>query len=410
MVASSELIYLFILIALSGVFSATETALVAISRFKVNFYISKKRGGSAYLKRLKDSPHKMLSTLLICNNLVNILASVLATKVAMEFFETNPLAYATGIMTFLILVFGEIVPKSTATTHSSAIGLFMAPLIYYLSIILTPLIIIFDFITTKIFRVKLMQPRITEEEVRNIIDMAKEEGGIDKEEREMIHRIFKFDDIDVDSIKVPRTDMVAIENGSTLKQVVDLLKKSNFSRIPVYKGNKDKIVGIFYDKDALDYIRNKKLDVPVEKIMRKPLFVPETKKIDEMLKFFQKKRQQMAIIVDEHGGVSGLITLEDIMEEIVGEIEDETERVEPEFRKLDKKSYNVLGKTDIDDINQKLNLNLKADEDYDTLSGYILHKLGKIPKEGKEIDLKKATITIKKVEANRITEVIIRKK
>lgn len=410
MVLSAELLYLFLLIALSGVFSASETALVAISRFKVNFYVNKKRKGSPHLKRLKDNPHKMLSTLLICNNLVNILASVLAAKLAMEFFETNPLVYATGIMTFLILVFGEIVPKSTATAHASAIGLFIAPIIYYLSIILTPFIIIFDFITTKIFRVKLVRPRITEEEVRNIIDMAKEEGGIDRQEKEMIHRIFKFDDIDVDSIKVPRTDMIAIEAKSSLKDVLKLMKKTNFSRIPVYKGNKDKIIGITYQKDSLSHHSRKQLNTPIERIMRKPLFVPETKKIDEMLKLFQKKRQQMAIIVDEHGGISGLVTMEDILEEIVGEIQDETEKVNPEFRKLDKKSYNVLGKADIEDVNKKLKLKLKADDDYDTLSGYIMHRLGRIPKVGEEIDLKIAKLIVRKIDANRITEVIVKKK
>ncbi|MCK5140314.1 MAG: HlyC/CorC family transporter, partial [Thermodesulfovibrionia bacterium] len=314
----NEVLILVVYIALSGIFSASETALISLSRFKIRLFTKKNARGSNSLKKLKDNPHKMLITLLICNNVVNIGASAFAAGLAIRIWpENNPLAYATGIMTFLILVFGEIVPKNLATTHSDKISLFIAPAIYTLSIILYPLIIIFDFITVKIFRVQPVRPKITEEEIKNIVDIAKEEGGIDKEEKEMIQRIFKFDDIDVDEIKVPRTDMIMLNAKYDLKAALDLIDKKHHSRFPVYEENKDKIVGTFYFKDALEYIKKKKFDISIEKLMRKPLFVPDTKKIDEMLKLFQKKKQHMAIIVDEHGSTSGIITVEDILEEIV---------------------------------------------------------------------------------------------
>lgn len=410
MIYINEIITLSILIVLSAFFSGSETALVSITRFKVNLFLKKDRKGSNSLSRLKEHPHRMLITLLICNNTVNISASVLAANIALKIFANNPLAYATGIMTFLILVFGEILPKNLATAQAEKISLATAPIIHWFGIILYPLILFFDFITVDLFRVRPVKPRITEEEVRNIVDIAREEGGIDKEEKELIHRIFRFDDIDVDEIKVPRTDMAMINVKNMLNDALVMIKKKHYSRIPVFEGNRDKIVGIFYYKDALQYIQQKRFDIPIEKLMRKPLFIPETKMIDETLKLFQRKNQQMAIIIDEHGGVSGLLTMEDILEEIVGEIRDETEKVEPEFRRLDKKVYRVLGKTDIGDVNKKLKTKFKVKDDYDTLSGYILYKLGRIPKANEEIKLEDVKITVNKVEQNRIIDVIVKKK
>ena len=266
MIPATDIINLIILIGLSALFSGSETALISISRFKVDFFLKKKKRGSMALYKLKENPHRMLITLLICNNVVNISASVIATNLSLTVFQNNPLAITTGVMTFLILVFGEIVPKNQATSHSGRISLLVAPIIYWLTLILFPIIMFFDFITTRIFRVKPLQPKITEEEVRNIVDIAKEEGGIDTQEKEMIHRIFKFDDIDVDEVKVPRIDIVGIELKSKLKDALALIRKQKFSRLPVYEENMDKIIGIFYFKDALNEIKLKRFDTPIEKV------------------------------------------------------------------------------------------------------------------------------------------------
>ncbi|MBR9699837.1 HlyC/CorC family transporter [Candidatus Woesearchaeota archaeon] len=409
MIEIYQIILLVAFILLSGVFSASETALIAISRFKVKLYTQKNRKGSGYLASLKENPHHMLSTLLICNNVVNIGGSALATSMALEVFKSNAVAFSTGIMTFFILVFGEIVPKNYANAHSGKISLFIAPLIHFLSIILRPLIVVFDFITTKIFRVLPRRQRITEEEIRNIVDIAREEGGIDKQEKEMIHRIFKFDDIDVDAIKVPRIDMVMIQLNSTLGDALKIINKKKFARLPVYEGHKDKIMGMFYYKDAFSYIQKGKFDTPIAKLLRRPLFIPETKKIDEMLKLFQMKKQQMAIIVDEHGGVSGLVTVEDILEEIVGEIADEAEPVEQEIIKQSGDTYKILGKASIHEVNRKTKTKFIATEDFDTISGLIMHELGSIPKVGEEIVVEGVKLKVKKIEEHRIIEVELKK-
>jgi putative hemolysin len=405
----NEIVTLIILVLLSALFSASETAFISVSRFKVRLFAKKKLTGAFYLEKLKENPHRMLETLLFCNTLINITASIMFADIALRIFKNNPLAYATAIMTFVILLFGEIIPKNFATVHYSTLALFMAPIIYGISILLYPIVMIFDFISVKIFRLKPKKPKITEEEISNIIDIAKEEGGIDNEEKEMIHRIFKFDDISVNEIKIPRTDMLVMNMKMNLGQALELIKKNPHSRIPVYKNNRDKIIGIFYFKDSIKYINSKKFDISIKRLMREPLFIPKTKKIDDTLRLLQRKKQQMAIIVDEHGGVSGLITMEDILEEIVGDISDETDEVNPLFQKVDSKTYRVQGKADIEEVNEKLKVNFKTEAEFDTLSGYILNKLGRIPLEGEEIELDKGKIIVKKIKGNRIVEVIIKK-
>ncbi|MBS3136137.1 HlyC/CorC family transporter [Candidatus Woesearchaeota archaeon] len=403
-----EAIGLIMLVFLSGLFSGTETALLSVSRFKVRHLLKKKRLGAISLHKLRENPHRMLTTLLICNNMAAVSASVLATDLALKYLSNNAIAVATGTMTFLILLFGDIIPKSLGATYSERASLIMAPLVRFLGIILFPLIMVFDFITHRIFRIRRPSHKITEEEVKTIVDMANDEGGIDKDEKELIQKIFKFDDINASEIMTPRTDMVTLEVGTKLRDALEKVKMH--SRIPVHKKSKDKIVGIFYFKDAMEHIQNKRFDMPVERIMRQPFFVPETKKIDALLKVLQKKTLQMAIVVDEHGGISGLITVEDILEEIVGEIRDETEKIILDIVKTGKKSYKILGMISLEKVNRKLMTKFSAEKGYDTLSGYIMHKIGRIPEQGEEIELEDAKIRITEVSGNRIKEVILTKR
>ncbi len=405
-----QIIILIFLIALSALFSCSETALTVVSRFKVNYFLNQKKTGAYSLHEVRKHPHRMLSTLLICNNTVNITAAVIATNLSLQLFSSNVLALTTGVMTFVLLVFGEIVPKSLAASHSAPIALAVAPTVRSLGVVLYPLVLIFDFITQKIFRISRTAPKMTEEEVRNILDMANEEGAIDKDERELIRRIFKFDDINASEIMVPRLDMVAITKEGTLKDALRIIKKNRHSRVPVYESSHDTIVGIFYFKDALEHIERKRYDVPIERIMRPPFIIPESKKIDELLKDMQKNKQQMAIVVDEHGGVAGLVTMEDIIEELIGDIMDENERVIPAIRRIDSKTFKVLGKAEISEFKRKTRMRIRQEDDYGTFSGFILNKLGRIPIEGEEIDLGGAKATIAKVEGNRILEVIVKKK
>ena len=393
---------------LSGFFSGAETALVAVSRYKVRFFANHHMRGSAQLFYLKKHAHYMLSTILICNNIVNIFASVFATKISLRIFHPNTaMAYATGIMTFLLLLFGEITPKNFATIHANQISLFVAPVIYFLTIVLYPIVKIFDLLTVYIFRIKRKNFAISEEELRNIVDIASEEGGIDEEEKEMIQKIFRIDDIDVDEIKIPRSDITMVKINSTLNDVLKLMSHKKYSRFPVYKDNMDDIVGIFYYKDALSYIQNKQFDMDIKDLIREPVFIPETKKIDATLRMFQKQKQQMAILIDEHGGVSGLVTSEDIIEEIVGDIWDETEKIKQDIKRIGKKTYWVLAKTHVRTVKNKLHINLQENDNYDTLSGYILNTLGKIPAEKEEIKLDSVKIVINTVKDNRVIDVLI---
>ncbi|MBS3106235.1 HlyC/CorC family transporter [Candidatus Woesearchaeota archaeon] len=404
-----ELALLLVLIALSFFFSLSETAIVACSRFKIKYFVQQHRPGSKTLEKLKDNLHRTVSALLIANNVVNLAAAAYVTTLTLKQFGDAYVAIATGILTFVLVLIAEVVPKSVAIAYPGTIALTVAPIVYVLRLALSPIVFVFDFIVQNVFRFKPVPPQITEEEVRSIIDLAKEEGGIDVEEKEMIHRIFKFDDTEVDDIKVPRMDMVTLDSRKKLRDALDLVKKKGHARIPISGGSKDKIVGIFYYKDAAEQVRLLDLDVPITKLMRPAIFVPETKKLNEMLKLFQKQKQHMAIIVDEHGGVSGVVTLEDCVEELVGDISDESEPVEPLIVRRSQRSWRILGKAPIGEVNRRLRIQLPVEKGYDTLSGFLLHSLGAIPQQDSEVDLNGVKFKIGKVEGNRILEVAVRK-
>ena len=389
-----------LLLALSAFFSGSETALTFISRYKVKHLFDQKKRGSKNLKRLTDNPQRMLITILVGNNLINISASVFATTIAYQLLSNNVIGIATGVMTFLILVFGEIVPKTLATQHSEAISLFVAGPIWFLSVILWPLIRLWEAMS---FSKKGKTPFITEDELKTIVNVGKKEGTI--KEAEMIHRVFKFDDISVKDVMTPKTDMKAVNINKHVGDVLTIAASTGYSRFPVFENSKDHIKGVVYVKDILKNRNN----TSIEEVMNHAYFVPDTKKIDVLLKQFQKKKINMAIVVNEHGSVIGLVTGEDIVEEIVGEIMDETDKIDPEIIRKGKKSWIVQGKTDIQDVNKTLKLKLSDKEDFSTLGGFILHRLGKFPKKGEEIKLGNTVMKVLNVEHNRIKEVRIEK-
>ncbi len=366
----------------------------------------KKRRGAKFLEKIKDNPYRSLTTILICNNLVNVAASAIATAVALDVFRNNAIAIATGVMTFLILVFGEITPKSFAIRHKETLALWTARPIWYVTVLLTPITKIFEIIYSK----KSEKPLVTEEELKSMINLGEEVGSIKEVEKEMIQNIFRFDDIDVKEIMTPRPDMVCLNVKLKIGDMLSLTKKKSFSRFPVFEKSKDHILGVVYIKDAMNYIRNKRFDITIKKIMRKPYFVPETKKIDSLFRQFQKKKEQMAIVVDEHGVVSGLVTLEDVVEEIVGEIVDESEKIIPAIKKLTPNSWLIQGRADLTDVNKRLKSRFKEHRGFETFGGFILDKTGKIPKPGDILEVEGFTIEIRTVEKNRINETIVKKK
>jgi CBS domain containing-hemolysin-like protein len=327
------MIVLLVLIMFSAFFSAAETAFTSLSRLKVSHLIERKIPGARMVKKLKDHPARLLSTILIGNNIVNIAASVLATQIIYNYFAARGggsagliMGIAIGAMTFFILVFGEITPKTTAIRQAERLSLLFAYPLYLISIVLTPLAALLTWISAPFVllfggRIPEQGPFITEEELRFIISAGEKEGVLEREEKEMISSIFEFGDTLVREVMTPRPDILAVDESESLLAAVDLIRDSGHSRIPVYENNIDNIIGILYAKDLLSARDGKLKDY-----MRSALFIPETKKVDELLHQMQANRTHVAIVVDEYGVTSGLVSMEDLIEEIVGEIHDEFER------------------------------------------------------------------------------------
>ena len=401
-----QIVVLSVLLLLSGFFSSAETALFSISKAKA-IHLAKEKGYSnSLIKKMKDDPHRLLSTILIGNNIVNVGASALATAITINLVDSNAVGIATGIMTLLILIFGEIFPKSIATRNNVAIARLVIIPLYWLSILFAPLIFMLNFIPKLTGKMK-KKPQVTEEELMTFVEVVEEEGGIEEEEKELIENIFEFDDTSASEIMTPRGDMYAINADEELN--LEEVIRSGFTRIPVFEMDIDHVIGILNIKDLFMHQVTSDEPVDVRKIMSEPYFVPENKKLDNLLQQFKKRKQHMAVIVDEHGGVSGLITLEDALEEIVGEIIDETDKFEPHIVKLKKDEWRVLGKSEIDEVNEKLEMNIPDSKEYDTFSGYILDQIGRIPQEKEIIPLGDYKVTVNQMDGTRIKEYIVKK-
>lgn len=409
---SFELILLYVCLFLSGFFSMSETALFSISKVKA-FHISKDGSKSGRLiLEMKEASHTLLTTILIGNNLVNIGASSLATSLAMGYFQSNAVGIATGVMTLLILVFGEIFPKSFATHNNVVVSRAVIYPIYWLSKMLWPLIFVLNFIPKLHGTIYNSQETVTEDELMTMVEVVEGEGEIKEEEREYITNIFEFDDTYCSEIMTPRADMFVVDVAEGLD--IPGVLKTGFSRIPVIEDNIDNIVGILHIKDLFSrYLENKGSDAPIgsldiKSIMKKPYFIPESKKLDSLLKAFKAKKSHMAVVVDEYGGVSGIVTLEDVVEEIFGEIADESDKNTPDIVKLKGNKWLVLGRTDIYHLNKELHLGIPESANYDTVSGFFLELVERIPKPGESIRMNKWLFSVEDMDGNRIQSFIIK--
>lgn len=364
--------------------------------------------------KLLDDPQRTLISILIGNMFVNISASSLATYLAIKTFGNIGIGIASGIMIFTILVFGEIVPKSLAVANAEAISKRVAKPIEIISTGLFPLIIFFKVIISALYyflgkKSVKEKKEITEEDLITLIDAGKDEGVIEEEEKEMIRNIFEFGDTMVKEVMIPRVDMACIPSDTKLGSILKLIKKMGHSRIPVYEETIDNIIGILYAKDLLRiyqqwYTSKEKFDL--KGIIRKAYFVPESKKIDELLDIFQKDRIQVAIAIDEYGGTAGLITMEDVVEEVVGEIIDEYDK---EIKLFEMTGDNIViadAIISIDKINEILNIEI-PENDFETLGGFIFDLLGRVPKKDEKIKYQNFQIIIEQVVKNRIRRVKI---
>jgi putative hemolysin len=396
-----DIIILSFLLCFSAFFSAAETAFFSISRTKARHLAKDNQNPYVLIHQLKENPHRLLTTILIANNVANIGASALATTVALKTFPDYALGIATGIMTFLILVFGEVFPKSLATRNNVAIARLTVYPVYWCSILFFPMSKFLNFIpllTGKGQKTSI----VTEEELMTIVEVVEEEGEIKEEERELIHNIFEFDDTNASEIMTPRADMFVVEAGQPLD--LQAVASSGFTRIPVIEDDIDHVIGIVNIKDIFVHQSVPCQPVDIRSIMRPPYFVPENKKLDSLLRQFKKRKNHIAIVVDEHGGVSGLITLEDVLEELVGEISDETDMEEPRIIKVQDNEWIVPGKSDIDEVNELIPMEIPDTKEFDTFSGYVLNQTGRIPKVNEEIPIGNFLVIVLEMDGNRVNQ------
>ena len=398
MALTTQIIVLCILLFFSAFFSGIETALMLVSRIKVNTWLKQKKFGSEALHRLKQNPYRLIITILIGNNLVNIGAASFATVVFTDLCGSKGIGIATGVMTFLVLVFGEITPKTLATQHAQTISLFIARPIELLSYALLPVVAVFEIMSRAISRLfgAKKEKKISEEELKTIVTMGVKEGVLNREAAEMIHNVLEFEGTKTTKIMTHKADMEMVDGKAKLKDVIDFVVKSPYSRYPIYMGTRDKIIGVLDVDDVLKYAKNKKLDVMVKSIKRPVFFVPESKEIDDLLAEFENKKTPLAIVVNEYGNVSGLVTVEDILEEIVGDIFGKSERASVYVKKVHPKLIRIDARASVEEVNKMLHLGLKG-EHFDTIAGFIEHKLQRIPKKGEKIQLKNVVIEVESV-------------
>jgi len=406
-----EILLFVICILLSAFFSSSEVALISLSRAKVRTLVNEGRPGSNAVMALKESPEHLLITILIGNNIVNIAAASIATAIAIQMFGNIGVGIATGFVVIILLVFGEIGPKIYAARASDSFALTVAPVILFLSRIFTPLIWIVERVSPK-FGIgrETAEPAVTEEEIKEWIDVGKEDGTIEQGEQDMLYSVLEFADTTAREIMTPRVDVMLMEDTVTFEEAIRIFNETGFSRIPVYHDQIDNITGILNVKDVFSAMVSHRKESTIKEIMYDPMFVPETKKIDDLLKELQVHRVQMAIIIDEYSSFVGIVTVEDILEELVGDILDEYDKEEPEIQNISEGVYAVDAQMWVDDINERLKINLPTDESYETVGGLIIDRLGHIPLHpGEKIEINegKITLVVMQMHGRRIVKVKI---
>lgn len=407
-----DAISLAILIGLSGFFSGSEIALIGISRAKVNQLVKEKAKGSASLYKLKSNPSRMLATLNLGTNLVMVGSSALATEVSLDLFGDNGLAIAIGVMTFLLLIFGEITPKSYCNANAITISLKVSRILLVFSYVFYPFVLLFEKITNAILKAvgsSHQPPPITEQEIYSVIEQGLEDKALKKHERELVHGALKFDDIVIRAVMTPRTKMFMLPAKMLLFDAIPLISKSGYSRIPLYKDTTDQIVGILNVRDLLKYLERDEKMLSLESIGRKPIFVSQEQRISKLLLEMQGRQTHMAIVVDEFGGVEGCVTLEDLLEEIVGEIMDETDLEELNFKMLDKNTMLASGDVEIDTVNEILKSDIPQGDDYSTLNGLLHDKLKDIPRQGDRVVIESVKMTVEEAVNNQASRIKIEK-
>lgn len=412
--------WITLLLLLSAFFSASEAALLSVSRIALKNQSQKRTSIFEKILRLKEKSSQFISALLIGNNLVNILLTSLFTN---QMLRSLPERYAvlisTVFCTVLIVIIGEMIPKTLGTSDSLRVSSLVYYPVQFCIRLFYPVVWVLNLISAlfhKIFSISTAPHSIIGDHqgLEAVIDISQEEGIIEKEERSLIKSVFEFSDTEVDEIMVPRVDMICLDIEEGIEKFLSLVDETDYSRIPVYEDRIDNILGILFVKDVFRYFKisesNDKKDtkIDIRRIMKKAYFVPESKKVDDLFREMREKQQHMMMVVDEYGGISGLVTMEDILEELVGEIQDEFDREEAFYEENPDHSYVIAGNYAIDELNELLHLHL-PEEEFDTISGFLLAELGHIPVVDETVEHSGYIFTVKHIKNRRILQVHVRK-
>lgn len=398
---------LFGLMALSAFFSASETALLSFDRLRLSYLVQKKRRGAEHLERLLNHPDHLLGTLLVGNNIVNIAVSVFSTTLIVELFgpERGEL-YTILLLTPFLLVFSEVAPKTYAARRSERLSFFVLPAVRVAMSLLTPIVWVISGISRLLisaFGAEERRQTISEDEIRTMINVGEQTGSVPQEKQLMLHGVFELSQMQARDVMIPRTEVVGIELQTPFADILKIAQTSTHSRFPVYDGNLDSIVGIIHSKDILRFV-DKPQAFFLRDTARPPYFVPESKTIETLLQALRKQRVHMAVVIDEYGGVEGIVTMEDIVEQIVGEIRDEYDVEEIPVREIEPNRFLIDGSAPVRDVNRRFGLEL-SEEHVNTMAGYVLCQLGAIPEEGDTCTANGTTFVVRKVVEHRIEEI-----
>jgi len=395
-----------VLIGLSAFFSSSEIAMFSLARHRVDSMVDDEVPGATLVKQLKDNPHRLLVTILVGNNLVNIAMSSIATGLLALYLDQGAaVVVATFGVTALVLLFGESAPKSYAVENTESWSLRIARPLKLSEYVLLPLVIIFDYLTRVINRATgggsaIESTYVTRDEIQNMIQTGEQEGVIEEDEREMLQRIFRFNSTIAKEVMTPRLDVTAVPKDAAIDEAIETCVQSDHERIPVYDGNLDNIIGIVNIRDLVREKYYGEGEGRLSDLVQPTLHVPESKNVDELLQEIQAERMQMVIVIDEFGTTEGLITLEDMVEEIVGDILEGDE--EEPFERLDERTCIVRGEVNIDEVNEVLDIDLPEGEEFETLAGFVFNRAGRLVEEGEEIEYDGVVIRIERVDNTRI--------
>ena len=406
-----QTIALVILLIGSGFFSASETSLMSLSKIRIRHMQEEGVKGAKLVASLIEDSNKLLSTILVGNNVVNIAATSISTSLFMTLLGSNGVPVATAVMTVLVLLFGEITPKTIAANNSEKVAIFVSRPIKVIIFILKPVVWVFNLVTGVIFKIlgvkdKSNQPYITEEELKTMVNVSHEEGVLEIEERQIINNVFQFGDMQAKEAMVQRLDMIAINSEDKYEEIIEMFKNEKFSRMPVYNESIDDIIGILNIKDIIFLSDEEIQQFNIKDYIREPFFTYEFKKITQLLEEMKIEKSQMAIVVDEYGGTAGLITIEDLVEVIVGDIEDEYDEEEEEIQVIKEDEYIVDGSIKITDVNELIGVRLESEE-FDSIEGYIIGHLRRLPEENEVIEVDNIKFCIESLDKNRIKKVRI---